>query len=258
MNNHKLLVWIAPNLNHYKVKILNRLAKRDLNLLVISGASDTQLGHNASNVTRFFRFIDIPVVKADFAKSIRTYRTLLSLIRDEQPCWVIMPIEVKHIILILFLVFLRVIYRFQLVSVNHPIIPDRDNSFARFVKRFLFKLYDKIIFYTKESLVNSVVNNDITTNKGFYANNALDINLNDSESQLHLNISAVHRPPVILFIGRLVSGRGICVLLHYFERLEQLIPGLKLYIIGDGPDRHIVKQAHLANPAIVSFGKPKQ
>ncbi len=254
MSNQKLIVWIAPNLNHYKVKILNRLAKRNIDLLVVSGVSDTQLGHDASDVPRFFRFVNILVVKAGFAKNIHTYRVLLNVIRNERPSWVVMPIEVKHITIIFFLLFLRLIYQFQLVSVNHPIKSDRDNWFARFIKRFLFNLYNKIIFYTEKGLITSVANGDIATKKGFYANNALDINLSDTALEPHLNLSEVSRPPGILFIGRLIPAKRICVLLHYFEKLKKLIPRLKLYMIGDGPDRNIVMEAQSANAAIVSLG----
>ncbi len=45
MHDSDKLVWFAPNLNHYRVKIFNKLARRNLSLIAFSGCTDTNFGH---------------------------------------------------------------------------------------------------------------------------------------------------------------------------------------------------------------------
>jgi glycosyltransferase involved in cell wall biosynthesis len=44
-------------------------------------------------------------------------------------------------------------------------------------------------------------------------------------------------PPVIAFAGRLVWEKGVDVLLHAFARVRRQVPGARLLIAGDGPER---------------------
>lgn len=44
-------------------------------------------------------------------------------------------------------------------------------------------------------------------------------------------------PPLVGFVGRLVPEKGVDVLLHAFARLRTDVPGLRLLVIGDGPER---------------------
>ncbi|GBR03782.1 glycosyltransferase [Acetobacter oeni LMG 21952] len=45
------------------------------------------------------------------------------------------------------------------------------------------------------------------------------------------------RAPMILFVGRLVEKKGAVFLLEAFERVRKAVPGARLVIAGDGPER---------------------
>jgi glycosyltransferase involved in cell wall biosynthesis len=86
----------------------------------------------------------------------------------------------------------------------------------------------------------------IAIKKAEYANNTID-----TES-----IKGVYqfRPPPskrnILFIGRLVQNKRIDLLIKYYIELKKRIPGLKLTIIGDGPEANKVKTAAKMIPGV--------
>ena len=44
--------------------------------------------------------------------------------------------------------------------------------------------------------------------------------------------------PVLLFVGRLEERKGLDVLVRAFLRLRETRPGLRLVVVGDGPERH--------------------
>lgn len=50
------------------------------------------------------------------------------------------------------------------------------------------------------------------------------------------------RPPVILFLGRLVEKKGAKYLLDAFEMVQKHIPGAELIIAGDGPERAMLSE----------------
>lgn len=45
------------------------------------------------------------------------------------------------------------------------------------------------------------------------------------------------RPPIILFLGRLVEKKGVAYLLEAFQIIRQRVPEAELVIAGDGPER---------------------
>lgn len=48
--------------------------------------------------------------------------------------------------------------------------------------------------------------------------------------------------PSLLFVGRLETRKGLDQLLHAFTRLKTTRPDLRLYVVGDGPDRDRCQQ----------------
>lgn len=61
------------------------------------------------------------------------------------------------------------------------------------------------------------------------------------------------RPPVILFVGRLVEQKGIFDLLCAVQRVQKHLPEARLIVAGDGPLRAEVERASRALPRPVSF-----
>jgi glycosyltransferase involved in cell wall biosynthesis len=48
---------------------------------------------------------------------------------------------------------------------------------------------------------------------------------------------AGHRTPVVLYVGRLAAEKNLDLLLTAFEALRGQVPGARLVLVGDGPDR---------------------
>ena len=47
----------------------------------------------------------------------------------------------------------------------------------------------------------------------------------------------IHRSPLVLFVGRLVAKKGCHYLVRAMSRVQEVVPGAKLVVIGDGPLR---------------------
>ncbi len=54
--------------------------------------------------------------------------------------------------------------------------------------------------------------------------------------------TAPHRGQVLLFVGRLAAVKGVPILLDAVARLAPRYPGLRLALIGDGPDRAALEE----------------
>ncbi len=236
--------WIAPNLNHYKARFLNRLGERgNVRLTVLAGREQRDMGHRRLEDTHSFRCIDVAVTKNWFAFSPAVYWSILRMLRETHYAVVLMPAEKKHILLIAFLRLLRLTSAFRLVSYNHPIMKSEHARIRQrdlWVSRAIFALYDRVIFYTVQSRDFALARRLLPSEKADYANNTLDTATIWQWYDPEHNFPP---EPHILFIGRLVKSKRLEDLLRYCTHIKQKIPRLKLTIIGDGPLRDLVRGA---------------
>ncbi|CAB5154550.1 hypothetical protein D3OALGA1CA_4637 [Olavius algarvensis associated proteobacterium Delta 3] len=245
---HKLL-WISPILNHYKAKSLSRLNEEAaLDVIVLQGRPDTHLGHSVSTEHGFKRY-DVPATKKNFSLHPLTYITLLQIINRENPETVLMPLEKKNTTMILLLYILKGLLDFKLVTYNHPPISGntKPEPGADLFPRFMFLLYDKVIFYTVEGMQRTVGSGLLPETKAAYANNTLDTR---NIWKIHSFSVNTRDPKRLLFIGRLVPYRKVEDVVTYYTRLKALLPGLELVIIGDGPEAGKVKAIADSDPRV--------
>ena len=184
----------------------------------------------------------------------RTYTQLLRLLGSKSVEVVVMPIEKKHLPLIVFLLLIRCIFRFRLVSYNHPSLRSNGSVTTRLdttLSRLLFRCYDFVVFYTESSREWALRHRLTTRNKSAFANNTLDTDSIWQGYSFEVNCDT---PKTILFIGRLVADKRLDLLFFYFDQLRRRIPTLQLRIIGDGPEAATVRRACRANPNVEWLG----
>ncbi len=238
------LLWIAPNLNHYKSKFLTRLTEvSDFDITVLAGAQMRSLGHGRNNEQEGFEKIEVKADKRSFQYSANVYFTLFKLILKRKFDTVLMPCEKKHIFVILFLFIMKYFFGYSFVTYTHHRIPLFKKFDFFFIEKiiavFLFRLYDKAIFYTEEGMKWAIANNLIPDSKAGFANNTLDTAQIFSLYSFEVN---KREPKTILFIGRLISNKKIELLFDYYKSLKKKIQDILLIIIGDGPESYKVKK----------------
>lgn len=232
----KNILWIAPNLNHYKTRLLNRLIESGgVDLTLLAGKQMEDLGHRPDENLELYSKVQVDVNKEDFHVRLEVYKTILKLVSTKRLNVVLMPVEKKHIPIILFLLYLKFLFGFMLISYNHP--QTKSSSFGstldKTISKILFSLYDRVIFYTQKSMEKTVGLRLINKLKAFYANNTLDTKSIWDNYTFEINLA---EPKTLLFIGRLIPSKDIDALFQYYFKLKELIPSLQLIIIGDGPE----------------------
>lgn len=248
------ILWLSPNLNHYKARFLELLAKKqDVELSVLSGLGRENMGDQELEANWNFKHLHVNVLKKDFGQSklVKNEVKLLSRQFD----WIMVPAEKKNIPLFLYLCKLRAFNKgVRLFSYNHPVLKSgngKSTALDIWITKFYFKLLDRVIFYTQDSHNWAIKNKLIKPEKAFWANNTVDT----SEITKHYSF---HLPPkdsvTLLFIGRLIPSKRIPDLLKYYNSLKERIPNLKLDVIGDGPERHLIKSAEASDADITSYG----
>lgn len=242
------ILWIAPHLNHYKARILNRLASTKLlKITVLSGQFNQNYGHQTDTGTELYRRIHLDISKNRFHKKPRTYLTLLGILRQEKYDTILMPLEMKPFILIIFLWFFKWRFQYRLVSYNHPLHRLKKITRTELILKFLYKFYDRIIFYTEQGMIESIARRLIPSEKAYFSNNTLDTKSIWEHYKFEVNMSHTKR---LLFIGRLTRGKRLDLLLDYFRELQTRVAGVELVIIGDGPEAPLIRKAASDDPAI--------
>lgn len=245
------VLWIAPNLNHYKARFLKRLGESgQFDMTVLAGAGQDRLGHRAEATDEEgLRVVRLDVPKSKFHARPSVYSRLLSLVRGLRPDVVLMPCEKKHLLLIVFLFFLQKGFGFFLVTYTHPLMRSqglKNQRLNRLMTKVMFRMYDRVIFYTEQAMRQAVKDGLLPEAKAAYANNTLDTD----------SIKAVYEftpppgKPRILFIGRLIPSKRLDLLFKYYEEFKKRVTGLKLMIIGDGPEAARVRTAADKDPDI--------
>lgn len=247
------VLWVAPVLNFYKAAFLERLTSRGtLDIVVLSGETNRAEGHLNPRDTAFRR-ISVAADKEHFGIRVESYIRLFTLLRNESFDWVLMPIERKYILLILFLFLLKPWRGFKLVSYNHSLTPRVPalTLLQRLFPRLAFLIYDRVVFYTEGSMRLALRHGLISTDKASFANNTLDTASVWSNYTFNINSSDRIR---LLFIGRLLPYRNLDLLFDYHNQLKKSLPGLQLVIIGDGPETAKIAAASNSDSSIVWKG----
>ena len=147
------VLWVAPNLNHYKARFLKKLQDGgDVELAVLAGGEQRDLGYGIGQEDlQGLEVVRVAVAKSRFHLSPRVYARLLALLRGRGFDTVLMPCEKKHLPVIVFLFALRRPLGFLLATYTHPEMRSaglRHRRLNRFLTRLMFAMYDRVIFYT--------------------------------------------------------------------------------------------------------------
>ena len=252
----KKILWLCPNLNYYKYKYLNYLnTYPEVEITILKG-----LGREASGDPKFLydlpiKIVEVQILKKYFGFSKLVRSTLVNTINNFD--YVMIPRERKNIFLILFTYLKLRKSKCKLFSYCHPISyrGSQYNFLDILITRMLHSFYDKIIFYTKNSLIKALNLKLIKKNKGFFANNTIytiEINkLYNFEIPKSDNIT-------LLFIGRLIPNKNLEALFEYFHKLKNVLSkkgkDLELIIIGDGPKKDMILKNIKGNPEINYVG----
>ncbi len=249
------ILWIAPNLNHYKIRFLSHLAQnKSLDLVILAGRSPTAAGHRDASASKDesapFAIVNVPVQKKWFAVHPSVFSSFFRTIKMGSFDAVLMPAEKKHLPLIVWLAVLRWWFGFRLVSYNHPVLRSRGDRISNVDiawTKNIFRLYDKLVFYTEQAMNWAVKKKLVSYGKAGFANNTLDTDHIWQTYKFEINKA---KPPNLLFIGRLVANKRLELLFEYFKAIKQITPGASLTIIGDGPRSDLVKSAVKNDPDI--------
>lgn len=252
--NKMKVLWLSPNLNHYKASFLEKLVLRtNIELTVFSGTGRQMKGDNYSFSKKKFQLNSVNVSKTDFgfSKKVRDELNKIFCRYD----WVMIPREKKNFVLFIYAMLLKKKSNkngnfTKLISYNHPMITSKKGHVTiidKLLTKFYYHFYDRIIFYTKKSCLDMVSKGYIKKEKAFWANNTID----SDEIEKNYTFSYPNESqPTILFIGRLIANKKLTTLIDYFNKLKIMNENLKLIVIGDGPERNIIKNAIKENNSI--------
>lgn len=133
------------------------------------------------------------------------------------------------------------------------IVSERNNIYKEysFISRFFIS---SIYKYTKSKLKNKFIYsaNNLVSKKfvkdGIYLPNIIDIN-----SKILSN--RIKRKKQFLYIGRFVKQKNLIFILNTFSNFIKIVPGWKLLIVGDGPEKQkmeiLIKQKNLSKNIII-------
>ena len=150
----KKILWISPNLNHYKARFLNTLSlEDDISLTVLSGSGREGAGDKYLKKNSNFKEINVKVNKKSFATSLKVFLLVKEQFSINE--WVMIPAEKKNIILFLFAIWLRQINpKTKLFSYNHASIKSKNYIFSKLdnlISIFFYNRLDRVIFYNEYS-----------------------------------------------------------------------------------------------------------
>lgn len=253
----KKILWLAPNLNHYKSRFLEVLnSSGEIDVTVIAGKSNKSFGYSEETKKFNFNLIQTDVPRQKFGFSRKILNQTLKLIPEYD--FILVPIEKKNLFLSFLLIFLNKLKgknKAEIISYNHPHLKSGNagnSAVDIFLTKILFALYDRIIFYSEKSKEKAVSEELIDEKKAFWANNTIDTN--QINSIYNFTIKSLEKPS-ILFIGRLIANKNINDIFDYYYKLrENINKNLTLQIIGDGPEYEIVKNHSNSDENIIWHG----
>ncbi|MDC3181482.1 glycosyltransferase family 4 protein [Flavobacteriaceae bacterium] len=241
------VLWVSPNLNHYKASFLEKLnVNTNIELTVLSGSGRQMKGDNYFFSEKCFQLNSVGVSKSKFgfSKKVRAELKKNFFMYD----WIMIPREKKNLALFLYAMLLKKKafkkgHITRLISYNHPMVTSNHGQTTiidKIITKFYYRLYDRIIFYTEKSCLEMVAMGYIKKEKAFWANNTI----NSDEIENNYTFSYPNESqPTILFIGRLIAKKKLTTLVNYYRLLKIKNKNLKLVVIGDGPERNIIQEA---------------
>lgn len=250
------VLWLSPSLNHYKQNVLNQLARGyDIDLTVLAGSGREGAGDPAAtNSDSVFHYIDLNISKREFGWSRKVRETLGAIVGRYD--WVMIPTEKKNLVLCIFLYLLKIRHRrkFRLFSYTHPATrskPRKIDIRDRVVSRLFFSMCDRVIFYTADAKDFAQRTHLVAPTKAYHTNNTIDTNAVRRSYEFCIPEKG---EPTILFIGRLIPSKRLGTCINYYQALRarcaKTMGDLRLTVIGDGPESHLVKELADSNALV--------
>lgn len=129
-----------------------------------------------------------------------------------------------------------------LIITNHGIMsvsaPNWFNRiYIKIIGKWTLNAADAVLCYTKEEkkkLINSL---HIDEKKIFIIPNGVNLDIFYPDP-----VEKVNRDPTLLWIGRLVKGKGVHFLIQATSLIIRKIPNIRLIIVGEGPEKGKIKK----------------
>jgi len=113
-----------------------------------------------------------------------------------------------------------------------------EKDFKNFIDTRNFNKFKSIVFVSNESKDNFLKYYPNYVNNSKVINNIIDINSIKELSQKHNKIEYNKDNINLLYVGRLEEeSKNIMTQLKLIKNLKEIIPNIKLYLLGDGPDK---------------------
>lgn len=245
----KSVLWLSPNLNLYKLGLLDVLARDSkINLTVVVGEISPKGLDRLSDVDFSYTLTQIP--KSRFGMSLKVGLLIKSLLITREFDWVMLPAEKKNFPLLFYLSWNLRSSEIRIFSYNHEKFKSNvlGNGLNVFLTKYFYSKLHKILFYSESAMLDAVKKKLTNMEKSGFANNTLLCNY-------HLDfIPPDVQQPTILFIGRLLSYKRIDLFMKYYELLLDEFPDLSAEIIGDGRDSRLLKPFLLKNKKVIWHG----
>ena len=240
MSNKTPVLWIAPNLNHYKRRLLSCLHNNGcFEINIFAGSTPIKEGHRDGHYFDGMQITSVNVSYKYFSFHPYVFLSLTKLIIQKKIPIILLPCERKYYPLLMWLVFLRFLLNFKLITYTHPVMRNGEPLLKdkRRTKR-IFKFFDQVIFYSKPAMEWAISQNLTDKHKSHFANNTLDTNMIWNS---YTHVINEKRPIRIIFLGRLNKSKRLRDLIIYTEAMRRAFVDLELIIIGDGPERSFIK-----------------
>ena len=257
----KILI-ISGNLNHYKIKMLDYFNENyNVNITILCGAGRIGQGDLDPDISSKLYLKKVNTLKKYFGFHPKVFFILLKQFSNYD--WIQIPREKKNLLLLVVSYILVKVEklkgrRIRIFTITHPdfgykvgILKTINIFFLKTFNRF----YNKILFYTENSMNYAIKNQLVEDFKASYVNNTLYTK--DIDRYYKFSYPSNNKK-IILFIGRLIYTKRVDLLLKYYEKINKNLSakGYKseLRIIGEGPFFDKINQAAKKDTSIKVLG----
>ncbi len=257
----KILI-LSGNLNHYKLKMLDYFNENyNVNISILCGKGRIGKGDLDLTISTNLYLKRVNTLKKYFGFHPKVLLIFLKQFSNYD--WIQIPREKKNF----FLLFISYVFvkierlkgkNIRIFTITHPDFGYKIGVFKVLNILFLKAInifYDKIIFYTKNSMDYAIYNKLVKVYKASYVNNTL---FTKDIDRYYKFSHPPNQKKNILFIGRLIHTKRVDLLLKYYEKIKinLLNKGYKteLRIIGEGPLYDQIIQASKKDISIKVLG----